>query len=459
MTLTIRHKLTIAYISVFGAVLLIFAIIIYQNLKQIETERIESALRSYSTILKAELEEQTDDNQSIDIQGLRAVKAEGLVDTRLALFDDSGRKIFSDSLALLYPGNVKGQRGTEWFETIKNKSGENLKALYCVVECRNGSVYHLLISASMKESDSAMGKFLLIIAILIPLALILSTITSLKIAKASFKPVIKMTGTAKEISAKNLDKRIELPDARDEIFQLGITLNEMIDRLENAFKSQRQFVSDASHEIRTPLTIIRAELELLERSISDIQAKSKIGNALTEIDILTNLTSSLLALAKVDSSKDLLKPENLFLDELITENIQPFNLTAGEKNITFSIEMSEQVVVNGDKDKLRSIFFNLTDNAVKYSFPGTVISISIGKSGNFAVIKYLNKGTPVSADEINRIFDRFYRSVNVPAESRGNGLGLCIVKEFVELHGGSVSAERNVDSGTLFTVKLPAISL
>lgn len=455
MTLTIKQKLIFAYTLVFGIVLIIFASIIYHSIKQKEIERIDSSLKSYSAVLQSEIEEQVSDEKSIKTDEIRAVKADGLQDVRLALYARNGEKIISDSLTGDNAKWMSAIKNIDVTETMKTPDGVNYRSYWSGVECNGRISFALQIMSSMKDTDNSLRWLLIIMAIIIPLALLFTGFTAYLISKAAFKPVMIMSQTAMEISANSLDKRLELPRARDEIYYLGSTLNEMISRLDNSFRSHRQFIADASHEIRTPLTIIQTELELLEKELKDNSNKESIKTALSEIESLSKLTTSLLTLAKLDSSQLTLIAERVRVEEILIESAKFMKKAADEKDISLELHISDPVQINADKDKLKSVFINLIDNAIKYSSRDSVIRLEMKQVNDKINIIVHNFGVIIRPSELNIIFDRFYRSNDVQSKIKGNGLGLTIAKEFIEMHKGSVSVESDEKMGTRFTVQLP----
>ena len=266
----------------------------------------------------------------------------------------------------------------------------------------------------------------------------------------------QMADAAKNISGENLDKRLDLPKANDEVRALGETLNEMIGRIDQAFKSQKRFIANASHEIKTPLTVIQAELEILEKKVKDLESKESIKNALAEIESLTKLTNSLLTIVKLDASKTKLHLSEVRIDELLADCVQIMSPAANARNIQINLSIEDATEIHGDKEKLKSVFLNLIENAIKYSFADSSISIRLknGDSHNIT-IEVENEGTGISSADIPYIFNRFYRSNEIRAEIDGSGLGLAIAKEVVELHRGSISVESTPDEKTCFCVTLP----
>ena len=229
----------------------------------------------------------------------------------------------------------------------------------------------------------------------------------------------------------------------------------MIERIDNAFKSQKRFVANASHEIKTPLTVIQTELEILEKKMNDADTQESIKNALSEIENLTKLTNSLLTIVKLDASQSKLNLSNFRIDELLADCIQTLNKAAMNRDIQINLFIDDPVEINADKEKLRSVFLNLIDNAIKYSLFNSEIKIRTNKSDDKISISIENSGHGIPQSDIPYIFNRFYRSNEIRAEINGSGLGLAIAKEIVELHRGKISVESKVNDKTNFTVILP----
>ncbi|MGE5498824.1 MAG: sensor histidine kinase [Syntrophothermus sp.] len=455
MSLSIKLKIISAYTLLFGAVLAGFAFIIYQNIKDNETERIDSNLKSYSIILQSEIEEQVSDEKALNIDEIKSIRAEGLQDVRISIFDKKGNKILFDSLT----GDTRKWKevikGKNILETLRTKKGHRYRSLLSSVEVNGDNLFVLQAASSMREMNHALERLRYVFFIVIPLALLFAGLAAYLISRAAFRPVIKMAQTARNISVKSLSNRLELPKAKDEIYFLGSTLNEMIDRIDNYIKSQKQFIADASHEIRTPLTILQSELEYLDRGLNESANKESIRTALSEIESLSKLTSSLLTLAKLDSAQITIAADQVCIDELLIESVQYLRKTAEERNISFEFHIDDSVILPADRDKLKSVFINLVDNAIKYSFEDTVIRIEIKREAEMARITVQNNGFLILPSELPLIFDRFYRSNEVQAKTKGNGLGLTIAKEFIEMHKGFIAAESDAEKGTRFIVKLP----
>jgi signal transduction histidine kinase len=266
-----------------------------------------------------------------------------------------------------------------------------------------------------------------------------------------------MIETTCTITATNLHARLDLPRAQDEVRRLGETLNDLMERLDSAFKSQKQFVADASHEIRTPLAVLRTELEYALRQTTNAAAKESIQTSLVEIDRLTRMTSQLLMLAKLDASSSSLEFQTVRLDELLIESVQFCHALAAKKGITVEVFVEAAVEVTGDYEKLKSVVLNLLDNAIKHSPEGSKVaaSLRLDHSRGVAQITIEDNGRGILPEELDKIFRRFYRADSLRGESAGSGLGLAVAQRIVELHRSSISVQSEVGKGTKFIVEIP----
>ncbi len=454
---SIKFKIIFAYTVVFGLLLIIFAAVIYNSTKEAAFSKLNTNLKSYSISLRTEIEDELDDNSMLNVEKLSSIKSRHLIGERFQLLNKEGNFIVKDSLLSKIPVPDLNNILAETYKYNRHRIDHHkYHILWSKFETENDSVYILETAASVKDVFEDLDRLFYLFIIIIPAGLIITGFAAYFISKAAFKPITRMAETAMDVSGENLDKRLDLPKAKDEVRALAETLNEMIERIDDAFKSQKRFVANASHEIKTPLTVIQTELEILEKKINDAESSESIKNALSEIDSLTKLTNSLLTIVKLDASQTKLNLSNLRIDELLADCAQTMNQSAVKKNIRINLSIDDAIEIEADKEKLKSVFINLIDNAVKYSYLNSIISLVLKKPGNKNVeIKVENEGREISKSEIPYIFNRFYRSNEIRAEINGSGLGLAIAKEIVELHRGKISVESNEEGKTVFSVLLP----
>jgi hypothetical protein len=277
----------------------------------------------------------------------------------------------------------------------------------------------------------------------IPIVIFIASAGGYYLSGRTLAPVRKMIHRANDLSPQHLTDRLPIPEVRDEIQELAQTMNRYLDRVEAAFQSQERFVADASHQLMTPLAILRGELDTLNRA-SPEEMKAFLGSASQEIDRLTKTVSDMLLLARVDAGVSFLNMSQVALDELLLEVLSRVNRAASSKQVRliFNIrgESDEPTEIRGDRDLLLSLFFNLIENAVKYSPPGGSVEVSTERrdaSGGSARarVEICDQGPGIPEAERPYIFERFYRGARTSHKTQGVGLGLAISKKIVDLHG------------------------
>jgi heavy metal sensor kinase len=352
--------------------------------------------------------------------------------------------------------------GTSFFTTIPTVEGERLRFLAVPI---NISILGpppgiqpaaLVIGRSTKQIDQALAGLVHTLIIAVPLALALAAAGGIFLARRALKPVDKIAQTAQEIEEGDLSRRINV-NTKDELGRLAATLNAMIGRLEKAFQRQKQFTSDASHELRAPLAVIEAESTLAlqkERPSSDYQRSLEIISQ--ESKQMSSLVDQLLTLARADAGKEQWNFTEVNLGKLITNLSTDIDILCQEKGLSFQLGQPQDLVVKGDEARLRELFMNLLDNAIRYTpAPGTV-SVSLRREGQMAVVAITDTGIGIPAEDIPFIFERFYRVDKSRSRAEGgSGLGLAICKHIVEAHGGKIEAESQVGVGSTFSVRLP----
>jgi len=309
------------------------------------------------------------------------------------------------------------------------------------------------------EIGEVLGNLFYIFIILVPVALILSVLGGWFLANKSLKPVDKITKTARDITAQNLDQRIVTVDVDDEIGRLILTFNDMIGRLQSSFDQVKQFSIDASHELRTPLTVMRGELELALRSKQPNEAYRQIlSSTLDEILRMSSIIENLLLLAKGDIGRSTITFEQVDLAPIIRELHEDGEMLAERKHIQVKLETVEDLSVSGDTVRLRQLVLNLLDNAIKYTPEHGTVALSLVRENGSAKIIVKDNGIGIPPEDQPKIFDRFYRvDKGRSREMGGTGLGLSIAQWITETHRGKIFVQSEVNKGSVFSVLLPLL--
>jgi heavy metal sensor kinase len=478
---SIRSKIILLFVVIFGAMLSIFVGALYlvyarQSAQNFDLNLSNDALEVVGLIKGDEIFEQE------IISGLiqRPIIIPSGTNKYIQVLSFDGNMIMKSAdlkdFALPVGPEVLGLAFSQHqvFETLDNSfskslgiSGKLRMVTYPVLD--NGIPRYLVqVAANTATLDQSLFQLRLLLFISVPLTILVAALGGFYVAKKAFDPIDRIIKTARSISVEHLDKRLDTGKVDDEISRLSGTLNDMFDRIEEAFKLQKQFTADASHELKTPLTILLGEIEVAlknPRTTEDYQ--DILTSAVEEIRRITNIVDDLLTIARLESGQLPLVQRPVRVDELLLDAISRVSGYATQHDVNvnyevrnFSAHESEEIFVQGDRDKLLSVFINLLDNAIKYSKPNSTIRVVQKIEDKFAKIEIVDKGIGISSSDLPHVFDRFYRadkSRSANGSQHGSGLGLAISRFLVQAHGGTISIESRKDEGTTVTVRLPVL--
>ena len=272
------------------------------------------------------------------------------------------------------------------------------------------------------------------------------------LAARALAPMDDITRTAAHISCVDLSARLDIPDTGDEVSRLAGTFNDMLTRLENGFKRERQFTADASHELRTPLAAMQTILSVMregERPI--IEYRAALDDLAEETDRLRGLVEDLLRLARGEGGQ-VHHPEPLDLSTLLIDIADSLRPLADSKGLVLTCDLPPTLPFSGDIDSLIRLFVNLLDNAIKYTERGGV-TLSARREGKTLRIEVADTGIGIPPDHLPHIFERFYR-VESARSSGGAGLGLAIARQIAQAHSGDIEVRSTCGAETTFTVIL-----
>jgi signal transduction histidine kinase len=333
----------------------------------------------------------------------------------------------------------------------------HLRVLSVPLSIGSRSIGTLQVAASLSVVEATQETLLKVLVIGTAVAVTLAAFGVSFVTYRSLAPLESVTQTALQITrADDLSRRIPYQGPTDdEIGQLIDAFNQTLSRLENLFHTQRRFVADVGHELRTPLTVIKGNITLMRKiGCSDEESLSSIEE---EVNRLTRMVGDLLLLAQAESGNIPLELRLVELDTLLLEVLQQTRVLA-EGKLDMRLGDIDQVLVCGDRDRLKQVLINLISNAVKYTPSGGEIIVSVGKEGDRARVIVQDNGTGIPAEELPHIFERFYRiekSRTRSADGKGFGLGLSIAYWIVKHHQGEIDVDSVEGKGTTFTVWLP----
>ncbi|MGI6239002.1 MAG: ATP-binding protein [Christensenellales bacterium] len=298
-------------------------------------------------------------------------------------------------------------------------------------------------------------KIILWLAVIAILALVMSMF----VVRTITNPIRELNEGISRMARGDLSSRVKV-HGKNEFARLAMAFNSMSERIELFDKSRNQFVSNASHELKTPLSTMKILIETLlyQDTYNAEMQKEFLGDVNKEIDRLSGIISDLLTLVHIDSGGMQIKPAELRLSTLVQEQTQRLMPLAREQGISMDCVVKDPCETFGDETKLQQAFYNVIDNAIKYTPRGGEVSIEVLKSGKKCVVRVTDTGVGIPESDLPHIFDRFYRVDRARSrETGGTGLGLSIVKQILLLHGGDISAMSREGAGTTFTMELPVL--
>ena len=348
--------------------------------------------------------------------------------------------------------------GQSSFLTTPTTEGQGVRLYAAPFNLDSRTRVAVIVGRLTSEIQDMLSIFRVIIIYSALAVVLLAGVGGMFLANRTLKPVDHITDIAREIGEGDLSRRINI-QSEDELGRLASTLNRMIARLEEAFQKQRQFAADASHELRTPLAIIQAESSLaLDKKRTQVEYRRSLDLVSQEVTYMSEIIGKLLLLARNDAGIEPLNLQEVNVKDLFTELSSDVEALAQEKGVAFNLGPMDNLTVKGDRFRLRQLFLNILDNAIRYTpSGGTVSSLLVRKNGS-ALVSISDTGMGIPAEELPFIFDRFYRVDKARSRPDGGlGLGLAIASSIAKLHGGGIEVESQVGKGSTFQITLPLL--
>ena len=317
--------------------------------------------------------------------------------------------------------------------------------------------YIVEVGVSTERTEATLHQVLLLLAMGLPVGVFIAVSGGFVLVRRALKPVNQIAHKAEDISQHNLSERLPVVHSGDELERLSLALNHMIARLEDAVQSSKRFVADASHELRTPLTVLRGELESLAQDAQlRVNTRESLGSLLEEVDRLSEIVESLLALSKLDAGEASAERVQFDLAALVTGTAEQMSLLAEDKNITVECDAAPDVIVEGDRSRMKQVVVNLLDNAIKYTPNGGNVLLRISREGSDAILEVVDDGVGIPAEALPHMFKRFFRVDDSRSRQQGGaGLGLSIVKSICAAQGAEVDVTSRPGGGSCFRVRQP----
>lgn len=321
-------------------------------------------------------------------------------------------------------------------------------------------VAYLHITRTIEDVQRTLWLLLLVLVGGGLLALLLTGVGTALLAGTALAPIKQVTTTAQGIvHAEDLSQRVPVPPTDDETYELAVTFNNLLARLEELFKMQQRLIADVSHELRTPLTAMQGNLDVLHKAGTRDPAllHESLTDLRSETARLIRMVNDLLLLSKSELNVPL-RRELVELDMLLLEVYRELRPITG--GVALHVDLQDQVLVDGDRDRIKQALLNLGINAIQHTPAGGNVTLQLGHADGMAHLRVIDTGSGIAPADIQRIFDRFYRADSSRTRRDklgGSGLGLAIVQHVAAAHGGRVTVESDEGHGSTFTLCLPLL--
>jgi len=458
-SLPIRIRLTLWYFAMFASAAALLSLaslwMLRRSVDATEFHELQERTDDVRVLLSREDPARTLEQISGDFAEVYSLKDDGKY---LQVRDEKGHWIFrSKRMIATNPDLPAPDRIPEAGQIAEFMQGiHHVRVLDYPVVVR-GKRYSVQTGISMNKSMALLASFRTKLSLLAPLVILLAAAGGHLMSRKALQPVAALAAETRRINDRNLDIRLPVPGAKDEISDLSQTLNQMLERIDKAFSSVRTFTGNASHELRTPISLLRTEIEVaLYRPRDTEEYRAILGRLHEETVRMTSLVENLLSLARADGGAETIALTPIRVNSLFSQIEETWNRAMNQAMLDFRTEMLEEdLVLLGDAQGIQRLLSILLENASKYTPPGGAVKLSAAVAGERIVLSVRDTGIGIALEHKLRIFDRFYRvpsaGQGVPA---GSGLGLALAKWIAERHGTELSVESDTGCGSCFSFSL-----
>jgi len=460
---SIRFRMTAWYAGLLTAVVIALGALLFLHLKSyLENTLLETQARRARQICDTLVANVGTTGEAYVAREVAALYGPEKSDRFIRITGRDGRLVYVSGVPFSQafdPAAVPAAQQSSLAEfTRKQPIGDGPALLIAAVRVRAGGAPYLVeVGTSAAPVETLFHHLLLLLGVGLPVVALLAASGGYLLIHRTLRPVDQIAGKAEQITQHNLSERLPVPATGDELESLSIALNRMITRLDDAFMNSKRFVADASHEMRTPLTILRGELEAMVREEgAPDQQRERLGGLLEEVERLSMIVERLFALSRMDAGEAQSEWVRFDLAELATTTAGQMTLLAEDRRIAVACDVGLPVMVNGDRSRLKQVVVNLLDNAIKYTPDGGAVGLRVFTAQGSAVLEVTDTGVGIPAEDIPRIFNRFFRVSQTRAQHpEGAGLGLAIVESICHANRGEIEVESAPGKGSCFRVKLP----
>ncbi len=456
-----RFRLTLWYLLFFSLLFVLFSLFLHSVLSHALERRLDEALAVEANTTAAMLQDEFEEMQgNVPAASAEAVSGMRLHDSLVAVL--SGRRLVAASTPLPQPqidfivARATLDPAADLAVAVPQVQPNGARAAVHRVTV-GGRDYRVVALQSRDELVEDLAVLRRVIFLALPLVIALAGFGGYWLASRSLAPLGWMAEQAHRITDSNLNTRLDIGNAAEELATLAASFNALLARLDLSFESMRRFVADASHELRTPLSIIRGEADVaLSHDRSAAEYRESLAIILDESRRLSRLVDDLLNLARADAGRLKVQSAEFYLNDLLAECCRSAQSLAAARGVALECRPAEDAPFRGDEELLRRLVMNLLDNAIRYTPPGGKVSAALEAEDARFRIRVADTGVGISPDAAPHVFERFYRADTARSRQDGGfGLGLAIVKWIAESHHGDVDLATTPGAGSTFTVNLP----
>lgn len=465
-TLSIATRLTLWAAGLVFGVCALLCVGLYLGLSYSLLRQVDTFLRGEVREFLTTIREHPDDPAALQSAIRHELGSRTRHDLAFRLFDAHGRlrvtSEINDHLAPLWhpPRRWPGGEAGYVFQTL-TPPHEVYSYRTCSLRFRmpDGQVGIAQASYRLDEMAASLARFRQICVVALAIALGLSLATGRLIAERNLRPLRSLIRAARALRPDQLDAGVPRTHSGDELDQLAATINDMLARIARHVRQLRQFTADAAHELRTPIAALRGNAEVaLTRRAAPHELRTVLAESIDVYDHLSRIADDLLLLARADAGELRLQQVPVRVDEVVADVLDLYGPLAQERGIELAGPQTSGLTIHGDPARLRQLVGNLIDNAVKYTPTGGRVCVSLRSQAGQVELEVADTGPGIPPEDLDRVFDRFYRAdrARTNGRRRGAGLGLSICRTITEAHGGRIALTSARGQGTRVTVRLPS---
>jgi signal transduction histidine kinase len=452
VTWSIRARLTAWYSAVVVVVLVAGAIAVAVVQGRLGLERLDGELQRLMLTLEGVM--RTEFNEGLDLRAAVDEASSEVVapDRTLVLANLDGTLLATWGLPLPVSWQPPVAPSTT-VDTIVLDKTHRLRLRSRLVEYK-GHRYIAAVLAPLDGLARERAELLLALTAGVLVALVVAAVGGWIVGRQTLQPLGDMATQATGITERNPSERLSAPHKDDELGRFATAFNAVLDRLGTALHAQRQFMADASHQVRTPVSVVHTTAQVMLSR--DTRPEHEYRDALTIVGEqsarLRRLVDAMFLLSRAEAQGNPLVREPLYLDELVSECVRALRVVADERSVCVTTSGDSEVAFTGDDTLLRQMVGNLLDNAIRHARPAGSVMATVTRNGSNAVIRVIDDGQGVPAEQCERVFQRF---VQLDSSTGGAGLGLPIARWIAEAHGGHLVLEAADTGGAAFIATLP----